>query len=108
MFILLISLFFTLSCKKDTSPISPIETPEWLLNYIEQIEDDPFYRNGIIYLYRWKEDYYYDVLSRYRSCIVCEVYYSNGELVSWDYKSVVDYTANRKKIKIVWEWKDKN
>jgi hypothetical protein len=108
MFIPLIFLFFIYSCIRDTSPIAPIEIPEWLVKYIEEIEDNPFYRNGIIYLYQWEEYYYYDVISPYRSCIVCEVYYSSGELVSWENESVAEYIANRKRIKIVWQWKDKN
>ena len=108
MFILLISLFLNISCKKDTSPIGTIETPDWLLSYIEQIEDDPSYYGAIIYLYRWKDNYYYDVFVGFRSCIVCEVYDYNGEKIVWDNESVLDYVNNRKQVKIVWEWKRNN
>jgi hypothetical protein len=104
----LAALFFLSNCHKDTSPITTIETPDWLLSYIEEIEDDPSYYGAIIYLYSWKEKYYYDVHVGFRSCSVCEVYNQSGEKIVWDNKSALDYSNNRKEIKVVWEWKRNN
>ena len=108
MFSVFITLFLLSNCQKDTSPITTIETPDWLLSYIEQIEDDPSYYGAIIYLYRWKESYYYDVWVGFRSCSVCEVYDRNGNRIVWDNDSALDYSNNKQEVKVVWEWKRNN
>jgi hypothetical protein len=104
LFLVFLNLFIISGCQKDTSPI--IQNPNWLVNYIDQIKDDDSYYGAIIYLYKWNENYYYDVFVAQRSCIACEVYDLNGQKIVWNDESAPNYIENRKKVAVIWNWKD--
>jgi hypothetical protein len=100
-FILLTCL---LSCQKDNSPIT--YTPVWLNSYIEDIEQNPTYRNAVITRYEWKSNFYYDVMVPTRSCYPCEVFNQSGQLVQWNSSSSIDFVNNRKNPYVIWRWKN--
>ena len=56
---MIVLVFFSIAlfcaCEKDTSPIT--EIPEWLVSYIDTIEDDESYYGAVIYLYKWNGRY---------------------------------------------------
>jgi len=104
--LIFVSIILLNTCEKDTSPISG--NPQWLDNYIDNIKNDHSYSGAIIYLYKWKENSYYDVFVPQSSCVVCEVYDVNGNKMEWDDDSAVDYINNRKEISTIWRWQNNN
>ena len=106
---LFIIVFYNLcSCIKDTSPISTGDTPDWLNNYIENIQDNPDYFGTIIYRYNWKGNFIYHIMIPISSCAYCEVYYHSGEKIVFENNMLQDFMNNKKNEVIVWEWKEKN
>ena len=101
---LLITIFIQLNCQKDTSPITNMDTPEWLNSYIENIQDNPDYFGTKIYRYEWKENFVYHIMIPISSCAYCEVYNQSGTKIEFNNDTTFqDFLNNKKNEVIVWE-----
>jgi len=109
MILLLIALFYLSSCQKDTSPITNIDTPDWLNSYIEEIQDEPSYIGTKVYRYEWKGSLVYHIEIPVSSCAYCEVYDQSGMKIEFkDDLMFQDFMNNKKNEVLVWEWKENN
>ncbi len=107
LFLVFINLFLIASCQKDTSPI--IQTPDWLITHIEQIENDDFYYGTVIYRYKWKNNYYYNAIYPFCSNQLCEVWDNSGQKVIWrDRSEGDDFLNNRTSRTLIWKWEQSN
>ena len=105
MFLILFVISFLFGCQKDTSPITNVDTPEWLKNYIEDIQDNPNYLGTKIYRYEWKEKFVYHIWIPISSCAYCEIYNQKGEKISFKNDEEFQDFINKKKNEIIiWEW----
>jgi len=106
---LLIAILFQLICQKDTSPIHDADTPEWLKNYIEEIQNNSNYFGAKIYRYEWKDNFIYHIMIPISSCAYCEVYKQSGTKFEFkDDSTFQDFLNNRRNGIIIWEWENNN
>ncbi len=106
MILLLIFTFFIMGCQKDTSPITNTNMPDWLINYTEEMQNDPSYYRTIVYRYEWKQTFVYHIMIPSSSCLYCELYKHDGTKIDFnDNQLTQDFMTNKKNEKIVWEWK---
>jgi hypothetical protein len=96
-FVFFLSLLF-ISCEKEEK-LPP--NPEWLNTMISQLEDSPT-PGIVVYAYKWKEDYYYNISNPISSCMFCELYDFQGDKQTWTDDVFSDFASNSRLIKAVW------
>ena len=80
----------------------PVITPAWLEARIAELEGTGCQGCNIVRT-TYNEEFYYTVYCNYWSCIECEVYHYNGNLVDWQVTDYTDYFKNKSNQIILWE-----
>ncbi len=100
LFVLAIALFL-LSCQKENTVIA--EIPEWLEPRIVELENSDACFACSITRYTYHEEFYYSVYCGHWSCVMCEVYDSNGNrIVDEEQLDYEDFFENRKDETVIW------
>ncbi|MBN2664120.1 MAG: hypothetical protein JXR68_10765 [Bacteroidales bacterium] len=89
------------SCEKISQKNS---LPDWLETLTDSLEVNDYYWGSKIYQYKLEKEYYYDLQIPISSCMYCNIYTEQGNLVNWTNKDIEDYLENRKNELIVWKW----
>jgi hypothetical protein len=92
------------SCKKENKKI---EIPQWLDEMIQERENEPLYFSASVYRYQWENLFIYEFEIPLSSCMYCEVYTSNGELVSWVEYNFDNYLEQRTDKTLIWHNPDR-
>jgi hypothetical protein len=98
--LLFILFVFFASCEKKQTE-DPM--PGWLLEIIEEKNQNDlcYYLSATRYV--WKGEYYYELYSPLSSCYLCDVFDASGHRVSWEtYEQVEDYELFRTDEIILW------
>ena len=102
-------IFFLLlafvSCE-DREP-DPVLVPEWLKPRLEELENSGDCFSCSVQRWTYNDEFFYHVYCGYWSCLECEVYRYNGDLVTWD--GDVDhagFTQNKRRPMKIWECGD--
>lgn len=89
------------SCKKDDSD-DVDQIPDWLIELIDEIKDDPYYAGTVIYSHDWNNEKYYHIIIPVSSCGYCDLYNSSGEKMDLTNFDLNDYIQNRTNEMFVW------
>ena len=84
------------------------EQPDWLVIKTKEIEKEPSPLNYVwIYQGEWNERTVYYIRDIFSSCLLCEVYYENGEKVAFGEAFDIDsFETTSKNWKIIYEFGD--
>ena len=94
---------FLLSCQKEDS--SGNEIPDWFKSQIEQLEKSGTCFDCSITKIVYKQEIYYHLYCRIWSCMYCNLYNSNGNLVKWDQEKFSDFIKNKREEAVIWKCK---
>jgi len=97
---LILTLISTTFCSKDDDDI---ENPEWVNEWIAEIEsmDECFMCE--IHRYEYQGQFYFEFYSPILSCRSCQVHHDSGEKVNWELMDHGDYLAKRKHKKVIYK-----
>jgi hypothetical protein len=107
-FILFLFSLFFFSCNKEETP-EP-EIPQWLNTKIEEFENtEQHCWSCEITRYTYNNEFYYNLYCSYWSCMFCQFYNQNGQLVSeietFDFE---DFNSSSKDEKVIWNCQNLN
>ncbi|MBN1767068.1 MAG: hypothetical protein JW842_01030 [Prolixibacteraceae bacterium] len=96
-----ILLVLMMACE-DREPAA-IETPAWLETRIAELESSNC-QGCTITRYTYNEEFFYHVYCNTWSCLACEVYHYNGDLVTWgEDVDPADFEQNKTRPVKIWE-----
>jgi hypothetical protein len=82
--------------------------PEWLSTQIREIETlnarDVSIVKIRIYACQWQNQEVYYIYNSFSSCVLCEVYYKNGEKIVFTAEDVTDFFTISKNWKLIYEF----
>jgi len=97
-------LLFLVSCQKEELNE---EIPEWFYPRIEALENSGECYGCTLTKILYNNSIYYDLYCGYWSCMYCNLYDSNGNLVEWDVDDFNNFLENKKDEEIIWRCSDK-
>lgn len=80
--------------------------PAWLQERISEISTDQSYSYSEVYRYEWEEKNVYHILVPTRSCIFCELYSENGNVLNLSDEEFFDFVEHKKDEILLWKWRD--
>ena len=100
----LLLLFF--SCKKEETTTNK-DIPNWLLPKIESLENSGQCYSCSVTRITFESEYYYHLYCGLWSCVYCQVYDKNGELVDWSNTKFSDFLEKKTDETIIWKCNSK-
>lgn len=102
----LLFVIFIFSACENREP-DPIVVPNWLKPRLTELENSGDCYGCTVQRWTYEEEFFYHVYCSYWSCLDCEVYRYNGDLVTWDGDiDHADFDANKTRPEIIWECGD--
>lgn len=98
-------LFFLVSCQKDELNT---EIPEWLQPRIEELDKSSNCFDCELTRYTFNDEFYYHIYCGYWSCLYCELYNKNGNLVEWGVTDFNDFMSEKKDELVIWSCSEKD
>jgi len=99
---LLLVFVFTFCAKEDIPP----EVPDWLLPTVEELENSGECYGCSITKISYNGEMYYHVYCGYWSCMYCNLYNSQGNLVDWDQEKFNHFLENKSEGDVIWKCGD--
>ena len=103
-FIILVLVLFQFSCNKEETP--PLEVPDFLHPQIEELENSGECYGCTITKISFNNSFYYHLYCGYWSCMYCNLYDNNGNLVQWEQEEFSDFLENKTVEQVIWKCGD--
>ena len=100
-FLIAVTFLLSLSCQKDE--ISEPVIPEWLKPKIENFEKPGQCYGCSVTRIEYNNQWYYHLYCGIWSCMYCQLYNSEGNLVSWDQEQFNDFFRMKKNETVIWQ-----
>jgi len=98
-----VTFLLFLSCHNDEIP-QPI-IPEWLTPKIENFEKPGECYGCAVTRIEYNNQFYYHLYCGIWSCMYCQLYDSQGNLVNWDQNQFNDFFKKKKNETVIWQCK---
>jgi len=91
---------------EDREP-DPIIVPEWLKSRLLELENSGDCYDCKVQRWTYNEEFFYHVYCGHWSCLECEIYRYNGDLVTWvDDIDHADFAENKGRPLVIWKCGD--